>query len=177
MAISRAALLARCYLGAPELVRLMRIFFLIILLIATASASANEESVFWCSTIGGHNYVAGPSWDWIRDTPTWKPGQPLPITIETAVASARAEIEKHSTKKESWSFYYLDILTFRTGGEKDHWYFLVEFGSMTESWESARARIPVNMSGIACKLIEDREPQKGKKGRTSAFYRQQAITH
>jgi hypothetical protein len=128
--------------------------------IAGDSGYPDEEFIFWRSTIHGHKYLSGPSWEWIRNTPNWTPGNPLPITVEAAIASAKAELERHTPKKENWFFFYLDILSFRSG-TKDKWYFLVEFGTFDDR-TYPRARVPVNMSGVACKLFEDREERKNK---------------
>jgi len=140
----------------------MRNLIFIFFLALAVAANANEEFIFWDSTIGGHRFLSGPSWQWIRDTPNWKPGQPLPITVEAAIASAKAELERHAPKNEIWNFWYVDILSFRSG-EKDKWYFLVEFGTMVDPSDFPRARIPVNMNGVACKLFKDSEKPRSKK--------------
>jgi len=122
----------------------------VILLIATF-ARANEEFVYWNSQIGGKDYAAMPSWGWIRDTPNWQPGQPLPITVDEAAAVAKKELEPYAPKSENWSLYYVDLMSFRSG-TKDKWYFLFTFGSEWNAVTPRRARIPVNMSGVASSL-------------------------
>lgn len=139
----------------------MRTLFLLISFFAAVTAEADEEFVFWGSTIGGHKFLSGPSWQWIRDTPNWSPGQPLPITVEAAIASAKTEVERHSPKSEVWTFYYLDILSLRSG-HKDKWYFLVELGAMIDATHFQRARVPVNLNGVACELFEDHEKRTTK---------------
>ncbi|HEY3901176.1 MAG TPA: hypothetical protein VGM54_21375 [Chthoniobacter sp.] len=126
-------------------------------LIAT-TLHATEEFVFWHSQIGGKKYTAGPSWKWIRETPNWIPGQPLPLSVDKAVASAKKELERFAPKDEHWGFSYVDLLSFRSG-HKDKWYFLITFGTSLNESTFPQAQIPVNMSGVASPLFPDKKPQ------------------
>jgi hypothetical protein len=84
---------------------LMRALVILIVLSFAFPTKGNEEPVFfYSSTIGGQKYSAGTAWNWVRDTPDWEPGEPLPITIKVAIASAKKELERHVPKEESWQF-------------------------------------------------------------------------
>jgi hypothetical protein len=140
---------------------LMRTLVIAIAISFASTSRSDEEPVyFYNSKIDGQEFTAGAVLKWIRETPDWKPGEPLPITVEAAIASAKKELERHAPKDEYWQFDYIDILSFRNE-IKGKWYFLVEFGALSErSGAFVKARIPVNMKGVAAELFRIPETKK-----------------
>ena len=109
----------------------------------------------------GKTFAGLATYNFIRDTPNWTPGDPLPIKEEDIIKAARAEVARHVANPDHWFYSAYDIIRFRGNGDS-HWYFLVFFDNYDDPESANRHsefQIPVNFKGIALPLYDAPPPK------------------
>ena len=157
-AVSELEVVRRFY-AHPVNARLTLLSFVCVGSLAVSSVSAFEGPYyFYESTIRGKTLACMPKDDFVRDTPTWKAGDPLPLTEEQIIKSAKAELDRHIPNPAEWEFRAFDIVRFRAGGNPK-WYFVLFFETPPTFEPKGTSgiqtvRVVVNFSGVALPLIE-----------------------
>ena len=97
----------------------MKALFLGLLLLSAAPpfrqmARACEGPFFeYGSKAQGKTFASLATYNFIRDTPNWTPGDPLPIKEEDIIKAARAEVARHVANPDHWFYSAYDIIRFR----------------------------------------------------------------
>ena len=106
---------------------------------------ANIDDVMWYWNV---------TWDDVKDTPDWIPGEAPAISMPQALAIAQSEIVNYADAPDAYELDGIDLLPITHCCDRDHprkWIYLVDFERRDRFASGARGtiRIPVLLDGRA----------------------------